>query len=179
MRYFTARHADATRRAYRCDWTRYTAWCDARGLCALPAAPETVAAFLAWEAGAGRKVSTIRRRVAAIRLAHRLCDHEPPTNAELVHGTVRGIARTHGSAPNQKAPALAELLRLVVDTLDDATHQGRRDRALLTLGMHEVDNPAPAPGPGARRALLHEKWAARPTSLHERGSVSLANKRIF
>ena len=133
--YFAARHAAATRRAYRSDWTLYTAWCDARGWCALPATPETVAAFLACEADAGRKVSTIRRRVAAIRLAHRLCDHEPPTNTELVRGTLHGIARTHGAAPQQKAPALAEVLRAMVDTLDAATHQGRRDRALLTLGF--------------------------------------------
>ena len=133
--YFAARHATATRRAYRSDWTLYAAWCDARGLGALPATPETVAAFLACEADAGRKVSTIRRRVAAIRLAHRLCDYEPPTNAELVRGTLHGIARTHGTAPQQKAPALAELLRAMVDTLDATTHQGRRDRALLTLGF--------------------------------------------
>jgi len=133
--YFAARHAAATRRAYRSDWTLYTAWCDARGWCALPATPETVAAYLAAEAEQGRKVSTIRRRVAAIRLAHRLCDHEPPTNAELVRGTLHGIARTHGAAPRQKAPALAEVLRAMVDTLDAATHQGRRDRALLTLGF--------------------------------------------
>lgn len=133
--YFAARHADATLRAYRSDWTLYTAWCDARGLLALPAAPTTVAAYLAWEAANGRQVSTIRRRVAAIRLAHRLCDHEPPTNTELVRGTLHGIARTHGAAPRQKAPALAELLRGMVDTLDATTHQGRRDRALLTLGF--------------------------------------------
>ena len=124
VRYFAARHADATRRAYRSDWTLYAAWCDTRGCCALPATPATVAAFLAYEADDGRQVSTIRRRAAAIRLAHRLCDYEPPTNAELVRGTLRGIARTHGAAPHQKAPALAERLRAMVDTLDDTTHQG-------------------------------------------------------
>jgi integrase len=104
-------------------------------LCSLPAAPETVAAFLAAEADAGRAVSTVRRRAAAIRLAHRLCDCESPTAAETVRGTLRGIARTRGSAPHQKAPALAEEVRAMVDCLDLATLGGLRDRALLTLGF--------------------------------------------
>jgi site-specific recombinase XerD len=133
--YFAARHADATLRAYRSDWALYAAWCALRGLLALPAAAETVAAYLAYEAANGRQVSTIRRRVAAIRLAHRLCDYEPATNTELVRGTLRGIARTHGAAPRQKAPALAERLRDMLDTLDARTRQGLRDRALLTLGF--------------------------------------------
>lgn len=134
-RYFAARHADSTLRAYRTDWAAFSAWCDTRGLRALPASAETVAAFLAAEADSGRKTSSIRRRVAAIRLAHRLSGQESPTTAELVRGTLRGIARTHGSAPNQKAPALAEQIQSMVDTLDCTRPQGLRDRALLTLGF--------------------------------------------
>jgi site-specific recombinase XerD len=57
--------AAATRRAYQADWKMFAAWCAARGAAALPAAPETVAAFLAAEATAGAKPSTIARRAAA------------------------------------------------------------------------------------------------------------------
>ncbi len=57
-----------------------------------PAWPETVAAFLAGEAKRGVKASTIGRRVAAIRYAHRLAGHESPTNSETVKATVRGCA---------------------------------------------------------------------------------------
>jgi len=55
----------ATRRAYRSDWRIFSAWCVARGLEALPAAPETVARFLSAQANAGVKASTIGRRCAA------------------------------------------------------------------------------------------------------------------
>ncbi|MBK1723583.1 hypothetical protein CKO23_15225 [Thiocystis violacea] len=134
-RYFAARHASSTLRAYRTDWTAFNAWCETKGLPALPAAAETIAAFLAAQAEAGRKISTLRRRLAAIRLAHRLCGHASMTHSELVRGTLRGIARTHGSAPDQKAPALAEQLRAMVDALDQSRRQGLRDRALLTLGF--------------------------------------------
>jgi integrase len=133
--YFSARHADSTLRAYRSDWAIFNAWCAARGLQALPATAEIIATFLAFEADSGRKVSTIRRRVAAIGLAHRLCDQAAPTSSELVRGTLRGIARTHGSAPRQKAPALAELVRAMVDALDCDRLQGLRDRSILTLGF--------------------------------------------
>jgi site-specific recombinase XerD len=133
--YFAARHASSTLRAYRTDWGAFCAWCDIKGLPALPAAAESIAAFLAAEADAGRKISTLRRRLAAIRLAHRLCGRESMTSSELVRGTLRGIARTHGSAPEQKAPALVEQLRAMVDALDCSRPQGLRDRALLSLGF--------------------------------------------
>lgn len=45
----------ATRRAYRSDWQTFTAWCSARDLESLPAALETVARFLSWQATAGVK----------------------------------------------------------------------------------------------------------------------------
>ena len=40
-RLLEASTADATRRAYRGQLRRFSAWCDDNGLCPLPAAPET------------------------------------------------------------------------------------------------------------------------------------------
>src|SRR5438046_3381414 len=62
-----AEKAPATRRAYHSDFELFRAWCEGRDVLALPAWPETVAAFLAAEAKRGVKASTIGRRVAAIR----------------------------------------------------------------------------------------------------------------
>jgi hypothetical protein len=70
---------------------------------ALPARPETVAAYLAHEAEKGSAASTITRRCAAIRYAHRSADLEPPTNSEHVRATLRGICRAVGAAPARKA----------------------------------------------------------------------------
>jgi hypothetical protein len=39
--------APATRRAYASDWRCFDAWCTAAGLPCLPAAPETVALYIA------------------------------------------------------------------------------------------------------------------------------------
>src|SRR5712691_5513487 len=78
--YAKAEKAAATRRAYKTDFAIFQAWCADRGASALPAAPATVAAFLAWEAGRRARPSTIGRRVAAIRYAHKLAGHEVPTD---------------------------------------------------------------------------------------------------
>ena len=59
-------------------------------------APETVASYLAAHA-ATSKASTLGRRVAAIRYAHKLAGLPLPTDAEGVKATMRGIRRTYGS----------------------------------------------------------------------------------
>ena len=124
----------ATRAAYRSDFAAFRLWCLARGVEALPASPEAVAAYLAHEAGNGLAASTITRRCAAIRYAHRLADLEPPTNSECVRATLRGIRRTVGAAPVRKAPALAEMVRAMALAAPDSL-KGLRDRALILLGF--------------------------------------------
>jgi site-specific recombinase XerD len=126
--------APATRAAYRADFRLFGAWCNAKGVDALPASPETVAAFLAHEADQGSAASTITRRCAAIRYAHRLAELDPPTNSERVRATLRGIRRTVGAAPARKAPVLAEMARAMALAAPDSL-KGLRDRALLLLGF--------------------------------------------
>ena len=126
--------AASTRRAYRSDWRLFIAWCTARGAEPLPATPAIVAAFLAAEAHRGTKSATITRRAAAIRYAHRLAGHEPPTSAEAVRATMKGIRRTIGTAKEQKAPATADLITKMLAHIPD-TLGGKRDRALIALGF--------------------------------------------
>jgi site-specific recombinase XerD len=127
--------APSTRAAYQSDFRIFTRWCASRGVSALPAAAETVAAFLAAQAEAGLAASTITRRGAAIRYAHKLAGHEPPGNSEAVKATLSGIRRTVGTAPrNRKAPLLSEAMHRIsrAAALD---LKGLRDRALLLLGF--------------------------------------------
>jgi site-specific recombinase XerD len=126
--------APSTRAAYRSDIAVFQSWCSRHGVASLPAAPATVAGFLAAEAEAGLKPATIGRRCAAIRYAHKLAGIEPPTNAEVVKATLRGIRRSLGTAPARKAPAVAETLRAMARVAPDRI-KGLRDRALLLLGF--------------------------------------------
>jgi integrase len=59
---------------------------------------------------------------------------ESPTHAGLVRNTFKGIRRTLGTAPTQKAAALTEDIRRMVEATD-AGLIGLRDRALLLLGF--------------------------------------------
>jgi site-specific recombinase XerD len=125
----------ATRAAYQSDFAIFRAWCASRGVSAMPATAEIVAGFLAAQAEAGLAASTISRRGAAIRYAHKLASHEPPTNSEAVKATLRGIRRAVGTASKgRKAPMIAEIMHRV-SRAAAFDLKGLRDRALLLLGF--------------------------------------------
>jgi site-specific recombinase XerD len=128
--------APATLKAYESDCREFVAWCESRGLAAMPAQPETVALYIAALADAGRKVSTIGRRLAAISKAHQAAGYDSP--ASLKHAAVsevwKGVRRVKGVAPEQKSPLLTADLKALLSALPD-TLIGVRDRALLLLGF--------------------------------------------
>lgn len=132
--YLAAEKSDATRRAYKADFDHYTAWCNSAGESPLPSPPAVVARYLAHLADAKFKVSTINRRAAAIRYAHKAANLEPPTNAEGVKATLRGIRRRLRRRRTKKAPATAATIAGMLERLP-AGMIGIRDRALLLIGF--------------------------------------------
>jgi site-specific recombinase XerD len=131
--YIRASKAENTLRGYRADWRDFCGWCEARSLCALPANPESVAEYLA-ECASRLKVGSIQRRINAIAEAHKAVCLESPTRSAMVTNTVKGIRRTRGTAPAQKAPTLMDDIRAMVDAADNGII-GARDRALILLGF--------------------------------------------
>jgi hypothetical protein len=132
--FVVASKAPATLRAYASDWRAFTAWCDERGLQALPAEPATVAACLSDLAGT-LAVATLERRKTSISVMHKTAGHGSPTATELVATTMKGIRRVFGTAPVRKAPLWATDIRALVATLDTSTLRGVYDRALLVIGF--------------------------------------------
>lgn len=132
--YLEAEKSGNTRKAYKSDWDDFCAWCDTVNLISMPAEPVTVARYLAQLADSGRKVSTIERRVAAIRACHVAAQFEPPTGAEGVKATMRGIRRTKGTKPNKKAPATAELIARLLSLFPDNL-AGKRDKAIVLIAF--------------------------------------------
>ena len=65
--------------------------------------PETVASYIA-ECAGHLKVGSIQRRLNAIAEAHKAVGLESPTHSAIVANTMKGIRRTMGTAPAQKAP---------------------------------------------------------------------------
>jgi site-specific recombinase XerD len=131
--YILASKAENTLRGYKSDWRHFCEWCQTHGTTALPATPETVAAYIA-ECAARLKVGSIQRRLNAIAEAHKATGLESPTSAGMVRNTLKGIRRTIGTAPKPKAAALTDNIRSMVDAAD-AGLIGARDRALILLGF--------------------------------------------
>jgi site-specific recombinase XerD len=131
--YAEAAKAANTRRAYSSDWKAFEAWCTSRKVAALPADPNTVLAYLIAHAGKVR-VSTLQRRLSAIREAHLYRGIKLDTSSAAFRDVWRGIRRTHAVPANKKAPLLTAGLRRAIATLPD-TLAGRRDRAMLLIGF--------------------------------------------
>jgi len=124
----------ATRRAYQTDVDAFMTWCRGRGVQGLPAEPEVVASFLAHEAERGLRASSVARRASGIRLLHRATGYDTPTTSEIVRSTLKGIRRSLGVAPQQKAPATVEVVLDMVKYAPDSL-RGIRDRALLLFAF--------------------------------------------
>ena len=131
--FIRASKAENTLRGYSADWRDFCAWSEAHGLSPLPACPEAVAAYIA-ECSGRLKVGSIQRRLNAIAEAHKATGVESPTHSAIVRNTMKGIRRTLGTAPEQKAPTLTDDIRAMVDATD-AGMIGLRDRALILLGF--------------------------------------------
>lgn len=146
--YAAAARAETTRLAYGSDWEHFRRWCDEHGRHPLPAAAETVAAYLSAFAGA-LATSTLSRRRTVIRIAHAAAGLDSPTEHPGVREVWSGIRRGHGTAAAAKTALwTADLARLIATvptvpttppTIAGAAEPGVllgvRDRALLLLGF--------------------------------------------
>jgi site-specific recombinase XerD len=131
--YIRASKAANTLRGYKSDWRHFCGWCHGHGLCPVPSNPETVAVYIA-ECAEHLKVGSIQRRLNAIAEAYKAAGQESPTHSSIVANTMKGIRRTKGTAPIQKAPTLTHDIRAMIDATD-AGVIGARDRALILLGF--------------------------------------------
>ena len=134
-RYVAAASAPATRKAYSSDWRQFQLWCSGRSVEALPATPTTVATYVADQADAGKKVSTLDRALVAISKAHQLAGAVDPAKHLAVKETMKGIRRHFSSVQKKAQPLLFEALKTVVAAMDCEKIRDVRDRAILCLGF--------------------------------------------
>jgi integrase len=132
--------AAGTRRAYETDWKAFAEWCRVRGLPYLPATAAGVATFLASEAGRGLAPPTLRRRLAAIRAAHRAAGLVAPqdlADGAAVAEVMAGIERDRLHRPRQAEALTPDLLARLVARLDGRGTPLRRlrDRAAVLMGF--------------------------------------------
>lgn len=122
-----------TLRAYRADWNSFERWCADAGIEPLPADAATLALYLT-EQARNKKVSTLTRRMTAIRQAHQVSGYASPTSTALVSQLMAGIRRSKGTAVSSKQAVLVDDLKRMVALIPDSTI-GLRDRAVLLVGF--------------------------------------------
>lgn len=95
--------ADETVRALRNDIRLFSGWCADYGAEPMPAAPNTVAAFVD-AMGEIRAPASVRRYVASVASIHRAAGVADPTKAEVVRLALKRMARARGTRQRQAAP---------------------------------------------------------------------------
>ena len=91
-----------TRKNYRVQWTGFVNWAQSRGFCALPAAPDVVAAYLAERFEMhGHKPATLRLAASAIGHFHRVAKLDNPSESGKVRSTLSGATRKAGLLQKQ------------------------------------------------------------------------------
>lgn len=145
----------------------------------LPATPDSVARYLAEQAGQFA-TNTLRQRLAALAHWHREHGFVDPTRAPLVRKVLKGIQTLHPSVEKQAEPLqltrlaqvdgwLAAVITAAQERSDHADElRHRRDRALILLGFWrgfrgdelirvQVEHLRLVPGEGMTCFLPHSK----------------------
>ncbi|WP_432537756.1 tyrosine-type recombinase/integrase [Kineococcus arenarius] len=128
--------APATWRAYAKDLAHFAGWCLAEHRQPLPTDGPTVADYLEAH-GELLSLATLRRRLAAISVAHSLVGITRPTAADEVHAAWKRLRRRYG--PSQQVrrveAVLTRTLGDLVAPLSEDSVMDARDRALLVMGF--------------------------------------------
>jgi integrase len=132
---FRAARAGATLRAYEHDWKRFCAWCQQHGFVPLPASSRAAILYATdLTKNQGRRLGTLRRRLAAISQLHQQMGFESPTTSWDMKKFLAGLRRELGVAPERKRPLVAGDLKRILGQMPD-TLLAKRDRAILLLGF--------------------------------------------
>jgi site-specific recombinase XerD len=131
-----ASQAANTTLAYESDWRQFSLWCEAQGVPTLPASDLSLAQYVA-DSALLRRVSTIRRHVAAIASRHRAAGLVDPSKSETVRQVLRGARRKDTAVSARKravaVPDVVRMVRVVRKGLD--APRALRDAAILLLGF--------------------------------------------
>lgn len=126
-------YAPSTMRSYRSDIEAFETWCFKVGRAApFPADVDMLCCFIDDQAET-TSYATIKRRLCAIRLVHRLLDQAEPTGHPDVQLAMRRIRRTKGSRPKQAKGLTKAYLQRFLEVQPDSPW-GLRNRAMLALG---------------------------------------------
>ena len=129
--------ANNTLRAYKSDFKDFKLFCVKHGLNSLPTDPQIISLYLT-QLSKYSKISTLRRRLVAISMVHKLKGHYLDTKHPIIVENLMGIRRVKGSIQTGKKPILINHLKSIINVInkqriDDI--KKFRDKSIILVGF--------------------------------------------
>ncbi len=129
--------ANNTVRAYESDFKDFSIFCLKNGLKPLPAEPKILSIYLTHLSKIS-KFSTIKRRIASIKVVHKMRGHYLDAKHPIIMENLLGIKRVYGSFQNSKKPLLINDLKEIINVIDKkekVEFKKIRNKSLILLGF--------------------------------------------
>ena len=129
--------ANNTVRAYESDFKDFTLFCLKNGLQHLPTEPKILSIYLT-HLSKTNKFSTLKRRIASIKVIHKMKGHYLDAKHPIIMENLLGIKRINGSHQRSKKPLLINDLKLILNVIDETEkneYKRVRNKSLILLGF--------------------------------------------
>jgi len=129
--------ASNTLRAYKSDFKDFSVFCTKHCLNSLPTEPKIISLYLT-HLSKNSKISTLRRRLVAISMVHKLKGHYLDTKHPIIIENLMGIKRIKGTFQKGKKPILINHLKSIINVINESKIdeiKKLRDKTLLLIGF--------------------------------------------
>ena len=128
--------AQNTLRAYQADFRDFSSFCAKNGFNPLPTEPKIIALYLT-HLSSFSKFSTLKRRIASIKVVHRLKGHYIDTKHPIITENIMGIKRKLGVKQTSKKPILINDLKKIINVIDEEKNELKKyqNKALILIGF--------------------------------------------
>jgi len=125
-----------TLRAYKADIKSFEKFCKNLNLKSMPSDPKTVSLFIT-EISRKSKLSTIKRKLAAIKITHKLAGYYIDIKNPIINENLNSIKKQLGTFQRSKKPILLHDLKKIIDIINNVKDIKKklRDKALILIGF--------------------------------------------
>jgi len=128
--------AQNTLRAYQADYKDFKLFCIKNGLVALPTEPKILSIYLT-HLSSFCKFSTLKRRLASIKVIHKIKGHYLDTKHPIITENLLGIKRIHGVKQKSKKPLLINDLKIIINQINEEKDEIKKlkNKSLILIGF--------------------------------------------
>ena len=126
-----------TVRAYESDFRDFSIFCLKNGFNPLPSEPKIISLYLT-KLSKTCKFSTLKRRIASIKVVHKMKGHYLDSKHPIIMENLLGIKRVNGSRQLSKKPLLINNLKAIIKVINEIEKKEMkklRDKSLILLGF--------------------------------------------